>query len=178
MGFISAFRGGSVAGGDGATPDSVRGVMEMVQGAAGTGENQSCFPSMSYETRIKGFVVCFVIGWILSFCSVIAISFGNINGFVLLYSFGNAIAIFATVFLMGPWRQLKNMFAQVRILATLVFLGMLITTIVVAVQTKNFVIVLVCVILQFFAGLWYSISYIPYARQMVLSICFGGSGGL
>jgi hypothetical protein len=156
--------------------------------------HQSCFPSMSYETRMKGFVGCFIIGWILSFCSVIAISIANINGFVLLYSFGNAVSIFATMFLMGPLRQLKSMFAPVRLLATLVFLGMLVTTIVVAIQTQNFVIVLVCVLLQFVAGLWYAISYIPYgeytlskgnccrtnalrtAREMILSLCFNRGG--
>ena len=106
----------------------------------------------------------------MSFCSVIAISFANINGFVLLYSFGNAVAIFATMFLMGPWRQFKNMFAPVRIVATLVFLGLLVATIVVAVRTQNFIVVLVMVILQFFAGLWYSLSYIPYGESMSILI--------
>lgn len=117
---------------------------------------------MSYETRIQGFVLCFIMGWILSFCSVIAISMVNIPGFVLLYSFGNIISIFATLFLMGPMRQLKSMFAPVRVVATIVFIGMLIATIIVAIKTRNFVLVLICVILQFFAGLWYSLSYIPY----------------
>ena len=134
---------------------------------------QSCFPSMSYESRLKGFVMCFITGWVLSFCSVIAVSLGNINGFVLLYSFGNVIAILATGFLMGPCRQLKSMFASVRIVATLIFIGLLIGTIVVAVQTKNFVAVLIMVILQFFAGLWYSLSYIPFGKSTTMNIsCF------
>jgi hypothetical protein len=104
----------------------------------------------------------------MSFCSVIAMSFGNINGFVILYSFGNVVAICATGFLMGPMKQLKSMFAPVRIIATLVFIGLLITTLVVAFQTKNFIAVMICVILQFFAGLWYSISYIPYGEFQLL----------
>ena len=130
--------------------------------------SQSCFPSMSYETRIKGFVFCFIAGWVLSFCSVIAVSMLNINGFVLLYSFGNVTSIFATMFLMGPMRQLQNMCAKVRVVATLVFLGMLVTTIVIAVQTQNFIAVLICIILQFLAGLWYSLSYIPYGEFFLL----------
>jgi len=124
---------------------------------------------MSYQTRLRGFVACFILGWVLSFCSVIAVSLGNINGFVLLYSLGNAVAIFATMFLMGPMRQLRAMFAPVRVIATLIFLGLLVGTIVVAVQTKNFVAVLICVILQFLAGVWYSISYIPYGEFVMLS---------
>jgi hypothetical protein len=40
MGFLSAFRGSSVTGGDGVGSENVRGVMEMVQGAAGVNENQ------------------------------------------------------------------------------------------------------------------------------------------
>lgn len=115
---------------------------------------------------MRGFLACFILGSILSFVSVIAMSVGNLNGFVVLYSLGNAVAIFATMFLMGPWRQLKNMFAKVRVLATLIFLGLLIGTIVVAFRTRNFVAVLIMVILQFFAGLWYSISYIPYGKLL------------
>ena len=51
MGFISAFRGSSVAGGMGSESGSenMRGVMEMVQGATGTGENQVSLVAHSFR---------------------------------------------------------------------------------------------------------------------------------
>lgn len=156
-------------------------MMSMAREASGMQENKSCFPTMSYESRIKGFVALFAMGWILSIVGVIAISFGNVTGFVLLYSFGNVVALSSTFFLMGPWRQLKSMCDRVRIVATLAFIGLVVATLVVGLTTGNLVGVIVCVVAQFFAGLWYSLSYIPFARAMVCS-CLkssvpGGGGG-
>jgi hypothetical protein len=76
---------------------------------------------------------------------------------------------------MGPWRQVQNMCAQGRIFATVIFLTAIVVTIIVAVQTKNVVAVVICVIIQFFAGMWYALSYIPGARALVISCCTGGA---
>lgn len=175
-GIISGMTGGSrVEGGSD--------MMSMAREASGMQENKSCFPTMSYEKRFQGFVALFVMGWILSIVGVVAISFGNITGFVILYTFGNVIALCSTFFLMGPWRQLKSMCDRVRIIATLVFVGMMVATLVVGLTTNNLAGVIVCAVCQFFAGLWYSLSYIPFARSMVCS-CLkssvgrdGGGGG-
>jgi len=77
----------------------------------------------------------------------------------------------ATGFLMGPYRQCQNMFAQGRIVATCVFLISIVVTLIVALTTHNIVAVIIMLIIQFFAGLWYTLSYIPGARMMVTSCC-------
>jgi len=177
MGFLSMIKGGFVsAGGSEQTAADVENAMGVAGSAVGMDNNESCCPKVSYETRLKGFFGCFISGWLLSFCSVIAISLGNISGFVLLYSLGNIVALLSTLFLMGPWKQLKNMFSSGRIFATLIFLGMIAVTIVVAFKTKNVGAVVGCVLLQLMAGLWYTLSYIPFARQMVINLCSSGAG--
>ena len=77
------------------------------------------------------------------------------------------------MFLMGPMRQFKRMFKPVRRIATAVYLGMLVITVVVAFtlghQDGGKIIVLICVFVQFCAAMWYTASYIPYGRKMLLS---------
>lgn len=71
------------------------------------------------------------------------------------------------MFLVGPWKQTKNMFKEKRIVATSIYLVMLVITLVVAFKLQNGALVLICVFIQFLAMLWYSISYIPFARDVV-----------
>lgn len=133
--------------------------------------NDSCFPSMSYETRMYGFIGSFLVGWVLSAFSILALSMANITMFVIMYTFGNITTLFSMMFLMGPMRQLRGMFDPVRIGATLIFFTTLILTLVVALTTKNVLGAVLCVIAQFFASLWYALSYIPGARNAVVACC-------
>jgi hypothetical protein len=68
---------------------------------------------------------------------------------------------------MGPKRQFKLMFHKKRVVATIVYVGMIIVTVVVAVKTKNVGATIVCVIIQSLALTWYALSYIPFARNAV-----------
>ena len=63
------------------------------------------------------------------------------------------------------------MWKPVRAVATGVYLASLIATICVAVLTGNGLITLICVIIQFLAAVWYSASYIPFARQAIVNVC-------
>ncbi len=59
-------------------------------------------------------------------------------------------------------------------MATLVYLVLLILTLIVSfvrIPMQGFVL-LVLVIMQFSAFVWYSLSYIPYGRAYVKKICF------
>jgi hypothetical protein len=96
--------------------------------------------------------------------------------FATLYSFANVVSIAGTMFLAGPMKQLKNMFARTRIIATLVFLTMIGVTIFVAVKTQNVGLTILCLAVQFLAFVWYTLSYIPFARNAVLGCCKGVVG--
>ena len=96
--------------------------------------------------------------------------------FALLYTIGNVLAILSTMFLWGPINQVKDMFKKNRWIATCIYLGAMGLTLYAALGTKNVGFVLICIIIQFFAMLWYSLSYIPFARKAVkkcLRTCVG-----
>jgi hypothetical protein len=187
MGFTSFFSSSSVgstalptsaAAASSSATETASGVMQLGRQALGIEQNDSLCPSMSMETRLYGFVGCFAGGWLLSFGSLFALSTANITAFVIFYTLGNVTALCSTFFLMGPMKQLKSMFDPSRAVSAVVFLGLLIGTLIVAIATKNIVATVLMVVAQWIAATWYSISYIPFARQAVLSCCKSSVGSV
>lgn len=103
-------------------------------------------------------------------------SLGNMSGFALLFTFGNIACVFAIGFLVGPMKQIQGMCSQGRIIASCAFLFMMILTVVMAFKTQNLIAVILCVVLQFCAGCWYCLSYIPGAREVICHGCCSGVG--
>jgi len=131
---------------------------------------KSCCPSLSYRARIIGFILCSLLGGVLNGLGVLMIFIGPIEAFAGLYSFGNIVAICATGFLVGPMRQLRQMVKPTRIGCTLVFIATFIATLVVAIKLKNLGLVIFLCCLQALAFFWYSISYIPFARNAIIAL--------
>ncbi|XP_041644798.1 vesicle transport protein SFT2A [Cheilinus undulatus] len=128
--------------------------------------------SLSYSTRVKWFCICFAAGIL---CSILGTALlflpGGYKLFAVFYTLGNLSALASTCFLMGPLKQLKRMFEPTRLIATIVMLLCLILTLCAALWWhKNGLAIIFC-ILQFLAMTWYSISYIPFARDAVMK-CF------
>ncbi|KAF3831341.1 hypothetical protein GH733_000078 [Mirounga leonina] len=79
--------------------------------------------SLSYSTRLKWFVICFVCGIFFSILGTGLLWLpGGIKLFAVFYTFGNLAALASTCFLMGPVKQLKKMFETTRLLATIIML--------------------------------------------------------
>lgn len=95
------------------------------------GLDNTC-PSLSLKTRMIGFGACFGLGMLLSFMSTMSIL--NPTTFAVTYTLGNMIALASTGFLFGPVRQIKNMFALKRVVATVIYLTTLGLTLVVALK--------------------------------------------
>lgn len=148
----------ALSGNDG---DEERGIMAQISDSS----------SLSWSTRIKGFIACFLIGFLLSLLSSMSVFLANYKMFGVLYTFGNVLALSSTCFLMGPVNQIKKMFSSSRIIATVVMLTTLVLTLLAALVWKNGGLVLILVLIQFLAMTWYSLSYIPYARDAVMK-CF------
>ena len=124
--------------------------------------------TLSWSTRIKAFVLLFVIGTICSLLATFLFYLGlSLVVFALLYTLGNVCSILSTLFLMGPVSQMKKMFAPTRLIATIVMLAALTMTLISAIVLNNAGLCFLFVIIQFFAMLWYSLSYIPFARDAV-----------
>ncbi|XP_065256497.1 vesicle transport protein SFT2A isoform X4 [Emys orbicularis] len=91
--------------------------------------------------------------------------------FAVFYTIGNIAALASTCFLMGPVKQLKKMFEPTRLIATIVMLLCLIFTLCAVFWWGKKGLALLFCIFQFLAMTWYSLSYIPFARDAVIK-CF------
>ncbi|XP_068183005.1 vesicle transport protein SFT2A [Antennarius striatus] len=130
--------------------------------------------SLSYSTRVKWFVICFAAGILFSILGTALLFLTGGKGialFAVFYTLGNFAALGSTCFLMGPLNQLKRMFEPTRLIATIVMLLCFVLTLCAAFWWHNKVLALIFCILQFLAMTWYSISYIPFARDAVMK-CF------
>ncbi len=65
------------------------------------------------------------------------------------------------------------MFDQTRIVSTCVFLVSMIATLICAFYVDNVALIIILCFVQYFALIWYSLSYIPYARDVVTRVLFG-----
>ncbi|XP_039737350.1 vesicle transport protein SFT2A isoform X2 [Pteropus medius] len=116
--------------------------------------------SLSFSTRLRWFAICFVSGVLFSILGTGLLWLpGGLKLFAVFYTFGNIAALASTCFLMGPMKQLKKMFETTRLLATIIMIW-----------HKKGLALLFC-ILQFLSMTWYSLSYIPYARDAVIKCC-------
>ena len=109
-----------------------------------------------------------------SFMRIIDLIQGNPKPFAIMYSIGNIVAICGSFFLAGPWKQMKNMFARTRVIATVVYLTSIVLTLFVALYEKvpaKVALILLLILIQSLALTWYFLSYIPYARDFVISTC-------
>ena len=97
--------------------------------------------------------------------------------FALTYTAGNIVALSSTMFVMGPVKQVKSMGKATRLTATIIYVCSIILSLVMALKVKNVPLVILSIIIQFCALIWYALSYIPYARQMVKR-CMGGAMGV
>ena len=126
---------------------------------------------------MAGFALFFATGYFVTFGSFkhfIGLMEGNPVPFVLTYSLGNLCSLLASLFLVGPHRQLANMFDETRKVTAFVFLASLFLVLVLCfVNMENILkltLLVTLVLVQFFASLWYSLSYIPFARNTVVKI--------
>ncbi|KAF6116103.1 SFT2 domain containing 1 [Phyllostomus discolor] len=128
--------------------------------------------SLSFSTRLKWFAVCFVSGVFFSILGTGLLWLpGGIKLFAVFYTFGNIAALASTCFLMGPVKQLKKMFESTRWLATVVMMLCFVFTLCAALWWRKKGLAVLFCILQFLSMTWYSLSYIPYARDAALKCC-------
>ncbi|XP_047497426.1 vesicle transport protein SFT2A-like isoform X1 [Penaeus chinensis] len=122
--------------------------------------------SLSWSTRVKGFAICFILGFLFSLLgsALFFLPKGTVL-FAIFYTLGNVMALSSTCFLMGPVNQCKKMFAKTRIIATIIMFVALIMTLIAAFVVHKKGLALLMVLIQFLAMTWYSLSYIPYARD-------------
>ncbi|KAI1304874.1 hypothetical protein EDD11_005047 [Mortierella claussenii] len=132
----------------------------------------SCF-TLNRTQRLYGFGICFIVGFLISILSTLALGTGQLALFAVFFTFGNIVSLLSTTFLIGPGKQIKTMFAPVRMFASIVFLAMIAVTLLVAFTLESAILCLILCIIQFLALFWYSASYIPYGRAAIRKVVGG-----
>lgn len=124
--------------------------------------------SLSYKKRLFLFLVFLFLG--ILFCFLAAWKLLSPKSFAKYYTLGTVCIISSTLFLVGPQRQLKNMFDSRRLMASLIYLVSIIVTLYSALVLQRTGLTILAVIMQFSAALWYAASYVPFAQE-----CFGST---
>ena len=139
----------------------------------------SACPSLTFQQRLIGFISCVGLGLLFSGISFTFLLMATTSPrkYAIFLSLGNICCVGATLFFVGPARQCKLMFKSIRLIATFLFLGSIIGTVVFAFfyDSKNHFwhkfVMLALIVAQFAAMVWYVLSYIPFGRAGMKKIC-------
>mmetsp|Transcript_4851 Transcript_4851/g.7130 ORF Transcript_4851/g.7130 Transcript_4851/m.7130 type:complete len:279 (+) Transcript_4851:160-996(+) len=124
--------------------------------------------SLSYKKRLIGFGILLASGIFFTALSTVLLPLIVLkpHKFAVAYSLGNLLMMTSTVFLVGPKKQCQNMWSGHRALASGCYFGSMVGTIYTAMVLRIYLLVLVFIGIQFVSLVWYSLSYIPYGRQL------------
>uniref|UniRef100_A0A0E0K1A9 Vesicle transport protein n=1 Tax=Oryza punctata TaxID=4537 RepID=A0A0E0K1A9_ORYPU len=156
--------------------DTMRGALERAKMLVGMEVDEESPPPEEqsfFDDRLYGFAICLAAGLTCTFLSMLV--FFNPVKFGVTFTLGNLMALGSTAFLIGPKRQFDMMLDSVRIYATAVYIASIIIALFCALFVHSKLLTLLAIILEFGALVWYSLSYIPFARSVVSKVmtsCF------
>ncbi|GBE82364.1 SFT2-domain-containing protein [Sparassis latifolia] len=134
------------------------------------GDSAFSFLGLTRTQRLYGFGGCVIAGFVLSLLGSILLFVGQLSTFAVLYAIGTVISLAGTGFLLGFMKQFQLMFKPVRVVATIVFIASIVLVFIGAYVIRSDVLCIIFVIIEYLAYLWYTLSYIPYARAAVLKV--------
>ncbi|GAB4818426.1 hypothetical protein N2152v2_005472 [Parachlorella kessleri] len=73
-----------------------------------------------------------------------------------------------SMFLVGPFKQIKNMFDSKRVVSTAIYLVSIMFTLIAAWKFHSVILCMFFIVVQFAAYIWYCLSYVPFAQAMVM----------
>jgi len=134
--------------------------------------SSTCCPNLGFQQRIFGCACCFITGQLLQFFAFGAsagVLVGHPGRFARCYSMGNLMMIAGSFFLSGPKRQCKKIREKDRAPTFCAFILSMVLTLT-AVYSSPFwgraLLILLLVIIQWCAQVWYILSYIPYGHTV------------
>ena len=95
--------------------------------------------------------------------------------FAVLFTIGNCLSMGSTMFLVGPFKQISNMFHPKRAISTVIYLATMVLTLVSALVFHSMLLCMLFIVIQFAALIWYCASYVPFAQQMLLRMVGRGA---
>merc|ERR1711988_554135 len=131
------------------------------------------YPSLSFQERLIGFACCCGFGVLISLGSFFRFSrllAGHPTAFALCFSLGCFLSLMSTMFLTGPFKQIKNMAKPKRAIASIIYVLSIAATITLC-CVDDFrarkLCILLALIMEFFAMVWYVFTYIPFGQRML-----------
>ncbi|KAM7467705.1 hypothetical protein LguiB_015267 [Lonicera macranthoides] len=118
--------------------------------------------------RVYGFGACLLAGFLCMILSLVV--FAKPIKFALLFTFGNMLAVGSTAFVIGPQQQVRMMLDPARIYATAIYVGCVVIALICALLIHSKLLTILAIICEICALIWYSLSYIPFARRMVSQV--------
>ncbi|KAI4325001.1 hypothetical protein MLD38_030437 [Melastoma candidum] len=135
---------------------------------ASAGEESGGFFYLSPTQKMYAFGGCLLGGLLCMILSLIV--FAKPIKFAVLFTIGNLLAVGSTAFLIGASQQMRMMFDSSRIIATAIYLGCVVMALVFALWMRSKILTILAVICEMCALIWYCLSYIPFARQIVSNL--------
>lgn len=151
----------------------------------------SCMPKCSWEQRVMGYGVCWILSLLCGLLGSIALWVGGEAGsFALVYGIGELFLLAGTMFLASPQKQCQRMFKSWdHITASCIWLASIVVIFIVAFTVANdddnpgiIVLIMILVLVEKAAYIWYCLAFWPgghtAAWLMVKTLCtscFGGS---
>ena len=129
---------------------------------------------LNRRQRLYGALGCYGCGALCAVLSTLMLWGGphHVKQFAFFYTLGALCSIGSSLFLIGPVRQLRVMCLPVRRVACAVWMGSMLATLIVAFGfPKAGPLVLLLVVVQYAAMLWYGASFVPYGRAILRSSC-------
>lgn len=129
---------------------------------------------LTKRQRLYGAIGCYAFGALCGFLSTLMMWGGpkHVKQFGFFYTVGSLCSIGSSLFLVGPARQVKVMCMPIRRVACAIWIGAMVCTLVIAFGfPKAGPLVMLFVITQYCAMLWYGASFIPYGRAILKKCC-------
>jgi hypothetical protein len=125
---------------------------------------------LSRTNRLIGFATCLAMGFFFNFLAV-SVFLVIPRKFAIAFTLGNIMSIGSTMFLMGPWAQMKKMCSPERAPATTVYFVSMFATLYCALALRSFILTIPCVIIQLCALVYYGKEHQRATRICYFSHC-------
>lgn len=129
-------------------------------------------PNLGMKQRLFGCACCFLAGQLLQFLAVTAaagVLVGHPGRFARCYSMGNMMMVSGSFFLSGPKRQCNKIREKDRAPTFCAFISAMVLTLTVVYSSPflgRALLILLLVVVQWCAQVWYILSYVPYGHTV------------
>lgn len=129
-----------------------------------------CEP-LTIEERMYGAGACVFIGIVFGVMASVSVWSFHFTTFGVYYTLSNTCSIAGTFFFRGPAAQWKAMCEPHRIGTTAAYFLSIILVLLAALWLRNGFITLLAIFVQFCAGTWWTLSFIPGGQAVVYACC-------